>query len=314
VSIVEKAMEKLERASEASAPATPGPAGVPPGEREEGAAAVVTALARARVVDAGDIVAQRSRVPSARRGLASVAPAIHIDAPRLRSLGLMPPEDAALRMADEYRRIKRPLLAGAFGKGAARLPHGNLLMVGSSMPGEGKTFTSLNLALSIVQELDYTVLLVDADVAKPHITRVLELEGKPGLIDVLVDDTLDLQDVLVSTDIEGLRVLPAGPVHRQSTELLASERMAALVSEMADRYPDRVLVFDTPPLLATTEAQVMSSLMGQVLLVVRAGITPQQAVMQSLETLGPRAGVNIVLNQVRGAWSDEYYGYGYGYN
>jgi capsular exopolysaccharide synthesis family protein len=164
-----------------------------------------------------------------------------------------------------------------------------------------------------VQELDYTLLLVDADVAKPHISRVLELDDKPGLIDLLCDDTLDLQEVLVSTNIEGLRILPAGPVHRQSTELLASERMASLVADMSEHYPDRVLVFDTPPLLATTEAQVMSGLMGQVLLVVRAGVTPQQAVLQSLETLGPRAGVNIVLNQVRGAWSDDYYGY-YGYN
>src|SRR6185295_6984367 len=167
-------------------------------------------------------------------------------------------------------------------------------------------------ALSIVQELDYTVLLVDADVAKPHISRVLELDDKPGLIDVLLEDSLDLQEVLVSTDVEGLRILPAGPVHRQSTELLASERMAALAAQMAERYPDRVLVFDTPPLLATTEAQVMSSLMGQVVLVVRAAMTPQQAVLQSLETLGQRAGVNVVLNQVRGARSDPYYGY-YGY-
>jgi receptor protein-tyrosine kinase len=301
VSIVEKAMEKLERAAEA-----------PPAEHSD-APNIVTPLNRARTVEpvAADAPA---REPAARRhGIATMTPPIRIDPVRLRALGLMPPEDAAVRMADEYRRIKRPLLAGAFGKGAARLPHGNLIMVGSSVPGEGKTFTSLNLALSIVQELDHTVLLVDADVAKPHISRVLELDDKPGLIDVLLDETLDLHDVLVGTDIEGLRVLPAGPVHRQSTELLASERMASLVAEMSERYPDRVLVFDTPPLLATTEAHVMAGLMGQVLLVVRAGMTPQQAVLQSLETLGPRAGVNVVLNQVRGAWSDDYYGY-YGYN
>jgi protein-tyrosine kinase len=300
VSIVEKAMEKLERAGD-----TPTPEG-------EDTPAVVTSLARVRNAEAG-LPEGKGRGLAPRRGLAAPAPAITLEPARLRALGLMPPEDCATRMGDEYRRIKRPLLAGAFGKGVARLPHGNLIMVGSSVPGEGKTFTSMNLALSIVQELDYTVLLVDADVAKPHISRVLELDDKPGLIDVLVDDTLDLQEVIVNTNIEGLRVLPAGPVHRQSTELLASERMVTLVAEMAERYSDRVLVFDTPPLLATTEAQVMSSLMGQVLLVVRAGITPQQAVLQSLETLGPRAGVNIVLNQVRGAWSDEYYGY-YGYN
>ena len=301
MTIVEKAMEKLERAGEAPAP-----------ERPEPASTVTPIAGRARTAEPA-----REEAPlhpaASQRGLGSVAPVVHLDPARLRSLGLMPPEESAKRIADEDRRIKRPLLAGAFGMGAARLPHGNLIMVGSSVPGEGKTFTSLNLALSIVQELDYTVLLVDADVAKPHISRVLELDDKPGLIDVLCDDTLDLQEVLISTDIEGLRILPAGPVHRQSTELLASERMATLVADMSERYPDRVLVFDTPPLLATTEAQVMSGLMGQVLLVVRAGLTPQQAVLQSLETLGPRAGVNIVLNQVRGAWSDDYYGY-YGYN
>jgi receptor protein-tyrosine kinase len=293
-------MEKLERTSEAHAP-----------EHVEPASTVTPITGRARTPDAGREENPLRQAPP-RRGLGSIAPTIHIDPVRLRSLGLMPPEEAVPRIGDEYRRIKRPLLAGAFGKGAARLPHGNLIMVGSSVPGEGKTFTSLNLALSIVQELDYTVLLVDADVAKPHISRVLELDDKPGLIDILCDPTLDLQDVLVSTNIEGLRILPAGPVHRQSTELLASDRMATLVADMAERYPDRVLVFDTPPLLATTQAQVMSALMGQVLLVVRAGMTPQQAVLQSLETLGPRAGVNIVLNQVRGAWSDDYYGY-YGY-
>jgi receptor protein-tyrosine kinase len=301
VSIVEKAMEKLGRTGET-------PEQTPAPERVE-VPSVVTPLPRTRSLEpAREDAVLRPLAP--RRGTPAVlSPQVRLDPDRLRKLGLMPPEQGAVRMADEYRRIKRPLLAGAFAKGAGRLPHGNLIMVGSSLPGEGKTFTSLNLALSIVQELDYTVLLVDADVAKPHISRVLELDDKPGLIDVLVDETLDLQEVLLNTDIEGLRILPAGPVHRQSTELLASERMAMLIADMAERYPDRVLVFDTPPLLATTEAQVMSSLMGQVLLVVRAGVTPQQAVLQSLETLGPRAGVNIVLNQVRGAWSDDYYGY-----
>lgn len=300
MSIVEKAMEKLGRTGEASEPA--------PEHNEQ--SSVITPLPRARGLEPPrEDAVLRPLAPRRSSSPAVLAPQVRLDPARLRALGLMPPEEGAVRMADEYRRIKRPLLAGAFAKGAGRLPHGNLIMIGSSLPGEGKTFTSLNLALSIVQELDYTVLLVDADVAKPHITRVLELDDKPGLIDVLVDDTLDLQDVLLNTDIEGLRIVPAGPVHRQSTELLASERMAMLIADMSERYPDRVLVFDTPPLLATTEAQVMSSLMGQVLLVVRAGVTPQQAVLQSLETLGPRAGVNIVLNQVRGAWSDEYYGY-----
>lgn len=238
----------------------------------------------------------------------------------LRESGLLPAERQTRRIEDQYRRIKRPLLARAFGINMPRVDKGNLVMVASSLPSEGKSFTSFNLALSIAQELDRTVLLVDADVAKPHLTRALQLQEQRGLIDLLLDPQLDLQDVILRTSTEGLRFLPSGPVHRHSTELLASTRMAQLVTELSARYPDRVIIFDTPPLIPTTEAQAMAHLVGQIVVVVHAGHTPQSAVLQSLETLGDTAEISFVLNKTRTAWGEEYgnygrydgYGYGYG--
>ncbi len=236
---------------------------------------------------------------------------IDIDFERLRAEGLWPPEESLKQNADQYRRIKRPLLKGAFGRAPVRVEDGNVIMVGSSLPGEGKSFTTFNLATSIAQEVDHTVLLVDADVAKPHITRALNLTDRPGLIDALLDDQLDLQDLIVATDLPRLRVIPAGPVHRQATELLASDRMAKLVHEMSTRYPDRLIIFDTPPLIATTEAQVMAALMGQILMVINAGKTPQQAVVQALETLDHNRPINLILNKVRQGWGGDYGSYGY---
>lgn len=244
------------------------------------------------------------------RGL-DAATRITIDFEQLRDEGLWPPEDSLKQNANHFRRIKRPLLKGAFGRGPVRVQDGNVIMVGSSLPGEGKSFTTFNLAASIAQEVDHTVLLVDADVAKPHITQALNLTDRPGLIDALLDDQLDLQDLIVATDLPRLRVIPAGPVHRQATELLASGRMASLVHEMSSRYADRLIIFDTPPLIATTEAQVMAALMGQILMVVNAGKTPQQAVLQALETLDHNRPISLVLNKVRHGWGDEYGSYGY---
>jgi exopolysaccharide/PEP-CTERM locus tyrosine autokinase len=238
---------------------------------------------------------------------------LELTAEQLRESGLWPAESETRRIEDQYRRIKRPLLANAFGINTERLQDGNLIMVASSLPGEGKSFTSFNLAASIANEMDRTVLLVDADVAKPHITRALGLHERPGLIDLLLKPEMDLQDVILRTSLSGMRVLPSGPIHKHATELLASDRMAALVRELADRYPDRVIVFDTPPLLLTTEAQAMAHLMGQIVVVVHAAHTPQTAVMQALESLEGTTSISLVLNKTRTAWGEEYSRYGYYY-
>lgn len=210
--------------------------------------------------------------------------------------------------------IKRPILANARGKGASPVENGNLIMVTSSVPGEGKSFNSINLAMSIAMELDNTVLLVDADVARPSVLNLLGLPPAKGLMDVLLDKNVGLPDVLLRTNIEKLTLLPAGMPHKNATELLASGAMKRLLVEIAHRYPDRIIVFDSPPLMVTTEAPVLAQSMGQIVLVVEAGRTTKTMVKQALAKVSACPVKMLVLNKARYARSDGYYGYyGYGY-
>lgn len=237
---------------------------------------------------------------------------LHLDFDALREASIVPPADLAPHLADEFRRIKRPLIANAFGKGVVPVEKGNLLMLCSAFSGEGKTFTSVNLAMSLALERERTVLLVDADVAKPHISRALGIDQQPGLMDLLMEDHLDISDVLVQTDMAGLRILPAGQHHQYSTEYLASDRMQGLMDELAGRYPNRLIIFDSPPLLQTSEAQVLASLVGQVVMVIQAGATPQSAVEAALELIDPTKAINLILNKCRVKSTGEYYGGYYG--
>ena len=182
----------------------------------------------------------------------------------------------------------------------------------SALAGEGKTFTSINLAMSIAMEMDKTVLLIDADVAKPDVTARLGIEAEKGLIDVLLDDGLTLPDVLLRTDIPKLTLLPSGSRHVHSTELLASERMRQLTLELSTRYSDRIVIFDSPPLLLTSEARVLAGLMGQIVLVTEESKTPQHAVKEAVGMLDANEIVGIVMN--KGAHRKDVDGYGgYGY-
>ncbi len=228
---------------------------------------------------------------------------------------LLAPEGGRSRTAEEFRIIKRPLLVNAFEKTPDGVKYPNLIMVTSSVQGEGKTFTSLNLAISITMEMDSTVLLIDADVARPGLSWRLDVRDRPGLIDRLVDETIDLAQVLLKTDIPKLTVLPAGITHKRSTELLASGSMRRLLSEVASRYPDRIVLFDSPPVLETTEASVLASLMGQVVIVVEQDSTTQGIVKETLAHFETTDNVFLVLNKCKaGLFSNQYgYGYGYGY-
>lgn len=236
-----------------------------------------------------------------------------LDFERIRAAGLLVPDARRERIKEEYRHIKRPLLLNADGRGAMTVEHPNLVMVTSARPHEGKTFTACNLALSIAAERNRTVLLVDADVIKPAIASTLGVEGEPGLVDYLIDDQLDLADVLTDTNVSALTLLPAGSPHHLSTELLAGERMRKLAVEMSTRYPDRMVIVDSPPLLMTSEASILASLMGQVVMVVEAERTPQSQVKEALALLHSHQIVGFVLNKARAFLGTEGYGYGYGY-
>ena len=238
---------------------------------------------------------------------------VRLDLNRIREAGLVDPlSNQTNRTTEEFRRIKRPLLMHVRGQGATVVNNANMIMVTSALPGEGKTFTSINLAMSIAMEMDKTVLLIDADVAKPDVTARLGVEAERGLIDILLDDGLTLPEVLLRTDIPKLTLLPSGRRHVHATELLASERMRELTLELSNRYSDRVVIFDSPPLLITNEARVLANLMGQVVLVAEASRTQQHVVKEAVDMLEGNEIVGIVMNKGTQRKDGEGYG-GYGY-
>lgn len=232
---------------------------------------------------------------------------------KLKQMGMISIDGERSQIAEEYRLIKRPLLMNAFGQGAVPVRNGNMIMVTSSLPGEGKTFCSINLAISIAMELDRTVLLVDADVAKPSVLRYLGVKAEKGLLDVLRDPKLSIGDVLIKTNIENLSILPAGHTYKHATELLASEAMTSLIQEIANRYPDRIVIFDSPPLLATSEASVLASHMGQIVMVIEAEKTPQEAVKEAIARIeGACDVIGTVLNKATSIPGTDYYYGNYG--
>ena len=300
-SLIEKAAQRLEQLRQAGVevgpvevPAAPLPASV--------AAPVATAAARAPVARPVSAEAERT------------SRSVVLDVDSLSVNGYVTPNAPRAAIADQFRVIKRPLLANATGKGAAPVRNGNLIMVTSAMPGEGKSFSAVNLAMSIAMELDYRVLLVDADVSRPSLRKTLNLAAGPGLLDLLIDSKLKMADVLLRTNVDKLSLLLSGTPHPRATELLASDAMTVLIEELGQRYSDRIIIFDSPPLLLTTEARVLASHMGQILMVVHAEKTLRSQVLHALTTIDACPVKLLMLNQARGGDQDAYgYGYGYGF-
>jgi protein-tyrosine kinase len=231
-----------------------------------------------------------------------------IDFDALKKQGFLTPEDIQSKISEEYRVLKRPILKNAFGKNTSPSEEGNLIMVTSSIPGEGKTFTALNLAMSISLEKDTTVLLVDSDVINPSLSKILNLHDRYGIIDLLTDTSLEVSDVIVNTNIPQLRIIPSGLPHEHSTELLASDKMKALAHEISRRYTDRVILFDSPPLLLASQAAVLSQLMGQILIIVEAGETTKENIKSAIDLLDHQKAIGLVLNKTPKGSSGSYYG------
>ena len=260
------------------------------------------------------VIAEAAPGPAASQARAPVSRRVQIDLDALAAAGIVSPNAPRSQIADQFRVIKRPLISNAMGKGASVIANGNLIMVTSAIAGEGKSFTAINLALSIATELDNTVMLVDADVARPSVLRVLGLPPSRGLLDLVLDESIDMSSVLLKTNIDKLSILPSGTPHERATELLASDAMIRLLKNVASRYPDRIVIFDSPPLLLTTEARVLASHMGQIVMVVRAESTLQADVQNALSAIHSCPVKLLVLNQARTASNGGYgYGYGYGY-
>ncbi len=221
--------------------------------------------------------------------------------------GLVARPEQQHQHTSEYRHIKRQVVAEI-----RENPDERIVLVASALAGEGKSFTSANLARSMALEPDFTVLLVDADVHKPKLTTALGLTGRKGLIDALVDPGMDPESQVQTTDIEGLSVLPAGTPHPNATEYFASERMRGVLDRLLS-VPNRIVVIDSLPLLLTTEARALTPHAHQLLMVVRAESTPQAAVKQALALVGDSVQVKLILNAVVTTHVSRYLGYGFDY-
>jgi receptor protein-tyrosine kinase len=245
--------------------------------------------------------------------LEHIGPRIVVDRARLEELGVLAPAAVQARVADEFRRIKWPLLDAALGRSGEPPARGNVIMVASAMPDEGKTFSAANLALSIVQERDCSVLLVDADTARNRLSQAFGIEKLPGLVDLLSNPGSEFRRLVVETDVPGLRLLSAGQRTSRAPELFASQRMEELFYAFMQHAPAQVVIFDSAPLLATNEAQVLSRLVGQVLVVVRSASTATPALKEALALLDQTKVISLMLNQVERLWnSPGYYGDYYG--
>jgi protein-tyrosine kinase len=240
---------------------------------------------------------------------AKAANRLMIDNNAVRAGGYLPELSRDRQLADQYRGIKRPLIEKALsGDNAGGEPR--IITVTSAVPGDGKTFTSINLAFSMALDRDISILLIDSDVAKHHITDLFGLRQRKGLLDALTDESLDPEALVVPTSSRGLAILPAGTQVEGTAELVSSNRMRQIVTTLCARNPRRILLLDSPPLLITNEGRALAKIAGQVVLVVRAGETPRHAVQAALGLVDEKQAGGVILNQIRVGFTEGYHRYG----
>lgn len=240
-----------------------------------------------------------------------IRPEFVIDIEWLQSKGMVSVSGERTLINEEYREIKRKLISNGFGPISKTISNSNIIMVSSARPSEGKTFTAVNLALSIASEQDKTVLLVDADVLKPNVLRTLGLEERPGLLEYLTGEVSSISEVLYHTNIDKLKIIPSGKSHRLSTELLASHKMHDTVDEFANRYPDRVVIIDTPPIIGITESAVLANFAGQAVVVVEENRSGMNDIKEAVKRLNAEMAIGFVVNKSINSEreSGSYYGY-----
>jgi exopolysaccharide/PEP-CTERM locus tyrosine autokinase len=243
--------------------------------------------------------------PSAESRLETLA----IDRNALCAAGVLPPESEWRQTTDEFRRIKWPLVRAAFPESGPAVANSNRLLVTSSLAGEGKSFVSVNLAFSIALERGIGVVLVDADLARPHTSEAFGVRGRRGLTDLLSERETDPEKIILATDTPGLRLVPAGTIDASAPELLSSHRMQQLLQWLDEKFANSIILFDSPPLLVSNEAQVLSHMVGQVLMVISADNTRQSEVQEAIALLGEGPAVKCVLNKLSPAFSRGYGAY-----
>ncbi len=270
-------------------------------------------VAKAPVAQAATPSPMPIKVAPVAKGLSS-AGAVHVSRTLLAEQGFIVPGAPPNGLSEEFRLVKRQLLLSALGgKKTEAVPRGQLILVCSAFPNEGKTFSTVNLALSMASETDIEVILVDADVAKPEILSTLGLPSGPGLMDALVDPSLDIETLLLRTDVPNLSVLPTGRQTNNDTELLASDSTALLIQKLVAGRPRRIVLFDSAPALAASPASTLALHVGQVLFVVRADSTTESDIRDAIELLDGCAHIRLMLNGVTCHASNRKFGSYYGF-
>jgi protein-tyrosine kinase len=242
------------------------------------------------------VAAPAAPQPEAPRAVAFGGPLVHIDREHLRDGGLIVPEDPVTGLLEEFRIVKRELLADAR---AGASPLARRILVCSPHPGEGKTYCATNLAIALAAERGLEVLLVDADVVKPSVALRLGIDVEQGLMDALADPAIRPESLVIRTDIEGLFVLPAGTATSLDAEYLASARTGEVLDRLTQGAPDRIVIFDTPPALAASPAAELAQHVGQALLVVRADETSRAALEDAQQLLSACGDIKLLLNAAR---------------
>ncbi|MGC2198677.1 MAG: AAA family ATPase [Stellaceae bacterium] len=246
--------------------------------------------------------------------LSPAGPHLVLDRGRLASFGIAIPSAARSRTVEEFRLVKRNLMtAGSQTDLMHNRQSTRVIMVTSARPGEGKTFTALNLALAFASERDVKAVLVDVDTQRPGVPRFLGIGGEKGIVDVL-SGNLELWDVLIQTDLPNFMILPAGLGGPQVPELFSSREMSTLLDEMSRRLPDYFIIIDTPPCLVSSDAAALAPSVGQIVFVVEAQSTQQAEIEVGLSMLSACPRISLLLNKSDSLAADHFGSYGYNYN
>lgn len=220
-----------------------------------------------------------------------------VDAVALERAGMVDWSRTRSRVSEEFRLVQRQILRNAFAPPSAEAGFTNLVMVTSARPGEGKSFTAVNLAGSIARQGNNHVLLVDSDSKRDSICYPMGLADAPGLLDLAANPRLDPAPMIVRTPIEQLSILPIGRERERSPVLFSSSEMIRLIKSLGRRYADRLLVLDAPPCLSTSDPAVLASVVGQILFVVEAERTQRDEIEASLDLLQACPTIALVLNK-----------------
>ena len=314
MSIIEQATKRLEELRRAGievppmAGNSPAAIGVREGRSEAARPSASAAVVSLKPGDASPLRAPPGGTEALPAAASRTSRSVEIDLGRLAEQGYLTPDGSRGPLADEIRIIKMQIIRG-LESASAKQPRANVIVVTSAVAGEGKTFFATNLAMSVAMEVDLHALLVDADVLRPSIESRYGLPAGPGLLDLLTQPGLAVSDVMLRTNVAKLAFISAGTAHPNAAELLGGNAADRLLTDLAARYPDRLVIVDAPPLLAASEARQIAARAGHVIMVVEADKTNAKLVTQAFAALADCPMVSSVLNRVPASLTTSSYSY-----